>query len=86
MTSGPVGGAGGACDARTVAAIGEQPLVSGFALAGAEVFEVCDVEGARAAWAALSPTVSVVVLTPAAARALQAERTGPDAPLTVVMP
>jgi hypothetical protein len=30
--------------------------------------------------------VSVVVLTPTAARALEAERAGPDAPLTVVMP
>ncbi len=83
MTSGPVGGAGGA---HSAAAIGEQPLVSGFALAGAEVFEVSDVEGARAAWAALSPAVSVVVLTPTAARALEAERARPDAPLTVVMP
>jgi len=67
-----------------VAAIGAQVRVQGFALAGAVVHVAEDAEAARAAWDALADDVAVVVLTPAAARALAEADTGGR--LTVVMP
>lgn len=69
-----------------VAAIGVPTRVAGFALAGARVYPAEGLEQIRAAWHALPATVAVVILTPAAADALDHERTAPDAPLTVVMP
>ena len=70
----------------TVAALGETALVQGFALAGARVVSADDGAAVRSAWRTLPPDVTVVILTPNAARVL-----GPDVecsrfPLTVVMP
>jgi vacuolar-type H+-ATPase subunit F/Vma7 len=70
----------------TVAVIGEETAVRGYALAGAIVVPAEDDEAVRAAWAALGSDVEVVVLT---ARAATALGTAPEAallPLTVVMP
>lgn len=60
-----------------LAAIGEWPRVRGFALAGALVLEADDAASARSAWAALPADVEVVVLTPAAARAVGPAGAGP---------
>ena len=71
---------------RRVAVLGERALVEGWALGGARVLAADSPEQVRAAWAGLGSEVAVVLLTPAAARALGA---GPDqrsAPLTVVLP
>jgi vacuolar-type H+-ATPase subunit F/Vma7 len=70
----------------SVAAIGAQPDVAGFALAGARVYPAEHADEVQAAWHALPDAVAVVILTEAAASALEAERTAPSAPLTVVMP
>lgn len=69
-----------------VAAIGARPWVLGFALAGARVYPAETPEQARQAWIAMPETVSVVILTQAAADAVGAERMLPGGPLTVVMP
>lgn len=69
----------------TVAVIGERTLVRGWALAGAVVAGADDAEEVRRAWRSLGEDVAVVVLTPAAAAVLAAERDR-DRPLTVVMP
>jgi vacuolar-type H+-ATPase subunit F/Vma7 len=69
-----------------VAAIGAQPQVAGFALAGADVHVADNAEQAREAWHALPDTVAVVILTRDSADALGADRTAPQAPLTVVLP
>ncbi len=52
-----------------VVVLGEPARVMGYALAGALVIEAEGEEVARA-WASLPPETSLVVLTPAAARAL----------------
>lgn len=67
-----------------IAVIGEPARVLGFALAGADVCAAAEPEAVRAAWTGLAPDVAVVVLTPAAADAL--EDTAPGRRLTVVMP
>ena len=68
-----------------VAVIGEQPVVRGFVLAGARVVVAQDPGQVRAAWRALPGSVVVVILTRAAAHALEAvPPTG--APLRVVLP
>ncbi len=69
-----------------VAAIGTQSEVAGFGLAGARLYPADTADQARAAWQALPDAVAVVILTEAAADAIGADRTGPQAPLTVVMP
>jgi vacuolar-type H+-ATPase subunit F/Vma7 len=73
-----------------VAAIGERFRVQGFALAGAAVHAAEDAPAVLAAWDALPADVAVVVLTPAAARALTGDRLAGDRlagdRLTVVMP
>lgn len=66
-----------------VAAIGEVTRVQGFALAGVLMLPGDTADDARASWAALPSDVEVVILTPQAAAALTATRSGP---LTVVMP
>jgi hypothetical protein len=53
-----------------VAVLGERPLVEGFALAGALVVAAGTAEEVRAGWRALPPDVALVVVTPAAAAAL----------------
>ncbi len=75
------------CEAASrLAAIGEPGLVQGFALAGVRVFAVEDANAARAAWRELEPDVGIVILTAAAQRALDAELSRSQAPLSVVMP
>ena len=75
-----------AARATDVAAIGAQPQVVGFSLAGARIYPANDVEQVRAAWRRLPASVAVVILTRAAADALSAETATPAAPLTVVLP
>jgi len=66
-----------------VAAIGESVRVQGLRLAGVIVLPAEGPEEARANWESLPPDVTVVVLTPRAAAALDGDlRTR----LTVVMP
>lgn len=70
-----------------VAVIGEPVRVRGYALAGADVHECPDEAAVRSAWAALPDDVVVVILSPAAAAAI--DLTGRPAaarPLTVVLP
>jgi vacuolar-type H+-ATPase subunit F/Vma7 len=67
-----------------VAVIGEASRVQGFALAGAVVHPVAGPDAVRAAWAGLADDIAVVLLTPAAADALDAVPPGDR--LTVVMP
>jgi len=68
-----------------VAALGEGTRVAGFGLAGALIRVAENPDEVRDAWRALPGDVAVVVLTPAAAEALGAERER-GWPLTVVMP
>jgi len=56
-----------------IVAIGEGGRLRGFALAGVDVASAADAAGARAAWAALSADVALVILTPAAHAALAAD-------------
>jgi vacuolar-type H+-ATPase subunit F/Vma7 len=67
-----------------IAAIGEEVRVQGFRLAGALVYDAENPSAVRAAWDGLPADVTVVVLTPASAAALDL---GPAAAnrLTVVM-
>ena len=71
---------------QDVVAIGAQPLIAGFALAGVRMCPAADAAEVRAAWRAASAQSAVVILTAEAADALGADRTAPSAPLTVVMP
>ncbi len=68
----------------TIAVLGERHRVEGFALAGAAVFDAADADSVRDAWARLPDDVAVVVLTPAAAAAL--EDVVQARPLRVVLP
>lgn len=68
----------------SIAVLGEAHRVEGFALAGAAVFVAADAGSAREAWARLPDDVAVVVLTPAAANAL--EDVVQARPLRVVLP
>jgi vacuolar-type H+-ATPase subunit F/Vma7 len=70
----------------TVAVIGEETAVRGYALAGAVVVPAEDEAAVRDAWAALDHDVDVVVLTARAAAALGPAREAALWPLTVVMP
>jgi vacuolar-type H+-ATPase subunit F/Vma7 len=67
-----------------VAVIGEETRVQGFALAGAVVCPANEPGDIRAAWAGLADDIAVVLLTPAAAEALDSTPVGDR--LTVVMP
>lgn len=70
-----------------VVVLGEEVLVTGYALAGARVLPADDPEAMLTRWAALTGTdVAVVVLTARAAEVLGSRRDAADAPLTVVMP
>ncbi|WP_327312697.1 hypothetical protein [Streptomyces sp. NBC_01235] len=71
-----------------VAALGERARVAGLALAGAVVLVADDPEAARRGWRNLPDDIDLVILTPAAAEALDQ---GPATPvgrrrLAVVMP
>jgi vacuolar-type H+-ATPase subunit F/Vma7 len=78
-----------------IAVIGESSRAAGFALAGALVLPAEDAAAAREAWLSLPADVEVVVLTAAAAAAidtpdspgsLPTSRLRSETPLTVVMP
>jgi vacuolar-type H+-ATPase subunit F/Vma7 len=70
-----------------IAAIGAEPRVAGFALAGVVPIPTGTAQDVRAAWAALPDDVALVLLTPEAAEALAAELADPAPPrLTAVMP
>ena len=68
-----------------IVVLGEEARVAGFALAGADVVRAEDAAEVRAAWSALGDDVGVVVLTPAAHRALDAVARPPYR-VEVVMP
>lgn len=69
----------------TIAAIGEEPRVRGFAMAGALVFAAEDPAAVRDAWRRLPPDVEVVILTAAADQALPNRDPGAVPPLVAVM-
>jgi vacuolar-type H+-ATPase subunit F/Vma7 len=70
----------------TVAAIGDEALVGGFALAGVQVIAASDPDEVIRAWGDLPDTVELVILSRAAAAALDdaARTTAP--PLVAVLP
>ncbi|WP_432193150.1 hypothetical protein [Streptomyces sp. bgisy027] len=71
-----------------VAALGERSRVAGLALAGADVLVAEDPSAVLRIWRTLPDGVDLVILTPAAAQALDAEPVAPGGrrPLTAVMP
>lgn len=68
-----------------IVVLGEAVRVDGYALAGATVVHAENPDDARRAFRTMPGDVVLVVLTPAAARALRVERDAP-AVLTAVMP
>jgi vacuolar-type H+-ATPase subunit F/Vma7 len=68
-----------------IVVIGEEPRVTGFALAGARVEPAADAESARRIWSGLAADIELVVLTPSAARAVEG-MAGPPRRLKVVLP
>ena len=71
---------------REVVAIGTEALIAGFALVGVRLAPAVSAAEVRTAWQGALASASVVILTPAAAEVLAQDRTGPHAPLSVVMP
>lgn len=71
-----------------VAALGERSRVTGWALAGAVVLVADDAETVRRLWQGLPDGIDLVILTAAAAEALEAAPAAPGGrrPLTAVMP
>lgn len=69
-----------------VVVIGEATRAGNFALAGAVVATADGEEAVRAAWQALPAEAAVVVLTPAAAAALEGAALAPGNALRVVLP
>ncbi|MGW2613488.1 hypothetical protein [Streptomyces sp. NPDC001500] len=71
-----------------VAALGERARVAGLALAGAVVLVADDPEAVRRGWRSLPDGVDLVILTPAAARALEQDPalSAGGSRLTTVMP
>ncbi|MER6622895.1 hypothetical protein [Streptomyces sp. NPDC000931] len=71
-----------------VAALGERARVAGLALAGVVVLVADDPGAVRRAWRSLPDDVDLVILTPAAARALESGSVTGEIrrPLTAVMP
>lgn len=69
-----------------VAVLGERAVVEGWALGGARVLAADSPEQVRTAWAGLGREVAVVLLTPAAVRALRTDQNDRSGPLTVVLP
>jgi vacuolar-type H+-ATPase subunit F/Vma7 len=78
----------GAVTMGRVAAIGEHTRVAGLALAGTVVLVAEDPDTVRRIWRSLPDDVELVILTPAAAEALDLDSTPPHShrPLTAVMP
>ncbi|WP_259408168.1 V-type ATP synthase subunit F [Streptomyces akebiae] len=71
----------------TVAAIGERARVVGLALAGVAVLVADGPDDVRRVWRSLPDGVDLVILTPAAAEALESDSAMPGGhrPLTAVM-
>ncbi|WCH97169.1 hypothetical protein POD33_35585 [Streptomyces moderatus] len=71
-----------------VAALGERSRVAGLALAGADVLVADDPEAVRQLWRTLPEGIDLVILTAAAAEALESDPAAPGdrRPLTAVMP
>lgn len=71
-----------------VAAIGEQTRVAGLALAGTVVLVAEEPDAVRRTWRSLPDDVELVILTPAAAEALNLDSAPPESHrrLTAVMP
>ena len=69
-----------------VAVIGEETVVSGYALAGVLVLPAEGDDAVHGAWSSLPDDVQVVILSSAAARTLGGARTAKMLPFTVVMP
>lgn len=71
-----------------IAALGERARVAGLALAGAVVLVADNPEAVRRIWRSLPEGVHLVILTPAAAEALEPDlaAAGGRHPLTAVMP
>ena len=69
-----------------VAVIGEETVVSGYALAGVLVLPADGDDAVHGAWSSLPDDVQVVILTSAAARTLGGARMAKMLPFTVVMP
>jgi len=73
--------------AGRIAAIGEDARIAGLALAGVTTVTAEGLDAVRRAWAGLAADVALVLLTPAAATALDdvlGDRSSPR--LTVVLP
>lgn len=70
----------------SVAVLGTSAAIEGYALAGALPLAAETAQQACEQWSRLPSDVVVVILTPAAAAALSAERSAEGAPMTVVMP
>ncbi len=68
-----------------IVALGESARVAGYALAGVTVVET-DVDGPAAAWAAMPEDTVLVLLTPAAAAALEDQLSDAGRRLWTVMP
>lgn len=69
-----------------VVALGEQVLLEGYALAGAEVRIAETDEEVRKVWAEIPGQSSIVLLTQRAARALGPLLADPDSPPTIELP
>jgi vacuolar-type H+-ATPase subunit F/Vma7 len=67
-----------------VAAIGAEPLIRGYALAGVRLFPADTEDEVRVAWSHLESSVDLVILTAAAERALGEAAT--TRPLVAVLP
>ncbi|MGZ4682594.1 MAG: hypothetical protein ACXWCM_13920 [Acidimicrobiales bacterium] len=68
----------------SIVVLGEHPRIDGFALSGVELVSVDGPDAVRRAWERL-PDDGIVILTPAAAAALEGVE-GPLRRLRVVMP
>ena len=68
-----------------IVGIGAEPVLAGYGLVGVEVIDADEAESVRRAWAALADDVGLVLLTPAARRALP-EPIPAGGPLWVVLP
>ncbi len=73
-------------DVGSVAVIGEETAVSGFALAGALVLPAEGEDAVHRAWSNLPDDIQVVIVTAQAARQLGDARTAKLLPFTVVIP
>lgn len=69
-----------------IAVLGEGIDAEAYALAGAVVLAADDPTAVRAAWSNLAPDVAIVILTKAAAEAIDGIPAGAGGVLTVVMP